>query len=97
MADAGPNDMSSGRKRESGDTMQCRERRRLHEQFQAIQKELDDLVTQQFAAFRANDERRFWRLNQKLEPMRDRQERARLALRKHIRTHRCQPLESSRF
>ena len=96
MADAGPKDVFCARERESGGTP-CREQRRLHEQFQAIQKELDDLVTQQFAAFRVNDERRFWRLNQKLEPMRDRQERASLALRKHIRAHHCQPLEASRF
>jgi ABC-type phosphate transport system auxiliary subunit len=94
MSDSGPNDVSRAPKRERVGTVACQERSRLQEQLQAIEKELDDLVAEQFAAFHANDQTRFWRLNKKLEPMRERQERAQIALRKHIRTHRCQPLDT---
>ena len=94
MSDSSPNDVSRGPKSGSAGTVACRERSQLQEQLQAIEKELDELVAEQFEAFHANDQTRFWRLNKKLEPMRERQERAQLALRKHIRTHRCQPLDS---
>jgi ABC-type phosphate transport system auxiliary subunit len=94
MSDSGPNDVSRAPKRERVGIVACQERSRLQEQLQAIEKELDDLVAEQFAAFHANDQTRFWRLNKKLEPMRERQERAQIALRKHIRTHRCQPLDT---
>jgi recombinational DNA repair protein RecR len=94
MSDSSPNDASGGPKGESVGTVPCRERSRLQEQLLVIEKELDELVAEQLAAFRANDETRFWRLNKKLEPMRERQEQARGALRKHIRTHRCQPLDA---
>jgi len=93
MSDSSPNDVSRGPKRERIGSVPCQERSRLQEQLQAIGKQLDDLVAEQFEAFHANDQTRFWKLNKQLEPMREQQERAELALRKHIRTHRCQPLD----
>jgi len=94
MADSSPNDVSRGPKRESVGTIACLERSRLQQQLRAIEKELDELVAEQFAAFHANDQTRFWRLNKELEPIRERQEQAQAELRKHIRAHRCQPLDA---
>ena len=94
MSDSSPNDVSNGPKRGPVGAVPCRERSQLQEQLQAIEKELDELVEQQFKAFHANDQTRFWRLNKRLEPMRERQEQAQVALRKHIRAHRCQPLDA---
>jgi len=94
MSDSSPNGVSGGPKRERVGVVPCPERRRLQEQLQAIGKELDDLVAEQFTAFRANDQTKFWELNRELEPMREKQERAQDDLRKHIRSHRCQPLDA---
>jgi hypothetical protein len=94
MSDSSPNDVSRGPKGGSVGTVPCRERSRLQQQLRAIEKELDELVAEQFAAFHANDQTRFWHLNKKLEPMRERQEQAQGELRKHIRAHRCQPLDA---
>ena len=94
MSESSSHGVSGGPKRTRAGGVICPERSRLREQLQAIEKELDDLVEEQFKAFRANDQKRFWQLNQKLEPMRVRQELAQVELRKHIRTHRCQPLDA---
>ena len=92
MSDSGPNDDSLSQRREPVGTVPCPERDRLRHALQKIQQQLDELVTAEFAAFAGNDEARFWRLNRQMEPLHDERARAEDALRKHIRTHRCQPL-----
>jgi len=92
MSDSSRNDVSRGHKRELVGTMPCLERDRLHNAMQKIQQQLAALVTEEFAAFEANDEARFWRLNRDVEPLHEERARIEDALRKHIRTHRCQPL-----
>ncbi|HTZ31393.1 MAG TPA: hypothetical protein VMH31_02995 [Methylomirabilota bacterium] len=94
MSDSSPNGVSNGPKRTPVGTIPCPERSRLQEQLRAIEKELDELVAEQFAAFHANDQTRFWDLNKRLQPMREQQQTAEATLRKHIRSHRCQPLDA---
>jgi len=91
MSNFNPNDVSRAHGRERG-TVPCRERDRLRNALQKIQQQLDELVTEELAAFQANDGARFWRLNRDMEPLHDERVRAEDALLKHIRTHCCQPL-----
>lgn len=92
MSDSSPNDVSRAHKREPVGTVPCPERDRLRNAVQKIQQQLDELVTEAFAAFQINDEARFWRLNRQMEPLHDERARAEDALRTHIRSHRCKPL-----
>ena len=92
MADSGPNDVSRSRQCVPVGTVPCAERDRLRSALQEYQQQLDNIVTEEFAAFQINDEVRFWRLNRDLEPLQEERARAEDALRKHIRTHRCQPI-----
>jgi hypothetical protein len=92
MPDSGPNDVSRSRRCEPDGTVPCAERDRLRRALQKTQQQLDELLTEEFAAFQVNDEARFWRLNRDIEPLHEELARSENALRKHIRTHRCQPL-----
>jgi hypothetical protein len=89
MSDSSPNDVS---RHEPVGTVRCAERDRLRRALRKIQQQLDELVTEQFAAFEVNDEARFWLLNRQMEPVHEERARAEDDLRKHIRAHRCQPL-----
>ena len=88
MSDHGLNDAS--RRPKSYDFVPCPEARQLQKKFHAIQKQLDELLTSLLAAFHANDEAEFWRLNKELGPVQEQRERNIEALRRHIRSHRCQ-------
>ena len=92
MSDSSPNDVSRRRKRDPAGTRPCPERDSLRSVLENIQQQLDELVTEEFAAFQANDQARFWRLNRDMEPMHEERTKAEDALRRHIRTHHCEPL-----
>jgi hypothetical protein len=89
MSDDGLND--SSRRPKSYDFVSCPEARQLQKKFHAIQKQHDQLITALLAAFHANDQAEFWRLNKELEPVQEQRERNLEALRRHIRSHHCQP------
>jgi len=91
MSDSSPHDVSRGRKREPIGTLPCPERERLRKALEKIQQQLDELVTEEFAAFQRNDQAHFWRLNREIEPLHQERVLAEDALKKHIRSHRCQP------
>src|SRR3974377_725036 len=91
VSDSGPNDVSRAQRRQPVGTLPCLERERLRKTLDIIQKQLDQLVTEGFAAFEKNDPARFWSLKRELEPLHEERLRAEDALRKHIRSHRCQP------
>jgi hypothetical protein len=90
MSDRDPSDAShtpgSSRSRRS---RRCPEFARLQEQLEAIETQLDELVASQSRAFQANDQAKFWQINQEIALVDGRRTELLDTLRCHVRDHGC--------
>jgi hypothetical protein len=90
MSDRDPSDAShtpgSSRSKRS---RRCPESAQLQEQLDAIEAQLDELIASQSRAFEANDQAKFWQINQEIALIDDRRLQLLDALRGHVRDHGC--------
>jgi hypothetical protein len=67
----------------------CPQQDRLRHTLQRIQNQLDQMLTDEFAAFEENNQERFWHINRSMKLLSEEHARAEAALRNHVRAHRC--------